>query len=93
MTESLKGKTRAEAETLFQAFHQLVTAGEESAPEFLGKLRVLAGVRAFPSRIKCATLAWHALQGALSRGELTQGGSVLALGKTGPDVRGWVSTE
>ena len=68
LTESLKGKTQAEAQALFQQFHQLVTGGEQSQTE-LGKLRVLAGVRAFPTRIKCATLAWHTLLGALSNNE------------------------
>ncbi|MEH6824596.1 MAG: SUF system NifU family Fe-S cluster assembly protein [Motiliproteus sp.] len=91
MTECLKGKTRSEAETLFQGFHQLVTVGGDSV--HLGKLRVLAGVRAFPSRIKCATLAWHALQGALSGGELTQGVGERNQGETGPGTQGWVSTE
>ena len=63
MTESLKGKTRAEAEALFERFHDLITGqdGENKpgAPE-LGKLAVFSGVREFPVRIKCATLPWHA---------------------------------
>jgi nitrogen fixation protein NifU and related proteins len=69
MTEALKGKREAEAEALFGAFHALLTgrespdaAGDHAA---LGKLEVLAGVRAFPSRVKCATLAWHTLEAAL----------------------------
>ncbi len=67
LCECLRGKTAAEADALFQAFHRLLTEGTADAAELqpLGKLRVLAGVREFPSRIKCATLAWHALQGAL----------------------------
>ncbi len=64
MTEALKGKTEAEAEALFEAFHALVTAsGPPAVP--LGKLEVLAGVREFPMRVKCATLAWHTLHAAL----------------------------
>ncbi|MBV1789832.1 SUF system NifU family Fe-S cluster assembly protein [Marinobacterium sp. D7] len=72
LSEVVKGKTPAEAERMFDAFHRLLT-GEEGAEqgaelESLGKLRVLAGVREFPSRIKCATLAWHALMAALEPG-------------------------
>ena len=68
MTESLKGKTRAEAEALFERFHDLITGrdGEKKpgAPE-LGKLAVFSGVREFPVRVKCATLPWHTLKAAL----------------------------
>lgn len=65
MTETLKGKTEKEAETLFEHFHQLLTT--ESGPdEKLGKLAVLSGVREYPSRVKCATLAWHTLHAALA---------------------------
>ena len=66
MTESLKGKTREEAEALFHAFHDLIT-GKEPAGEgpALGKLAVFAGVRDFPVRVKCASLAWHTLHAAL----------------------------
>jgi nitrogen fixation NifU-like protein len=68
MTEALKGKTEAEAEALFGRFHDLVTAPAAGratdAPE-LGKLTVLSGVREFPARVKCATLAWHTLHAAL----------------------------
>ena len=71
MTEALKGKTEAEAETLFAAFRQLVTHEGDEADPRLGKLAVLAGVKAFPSRIKCATLAWHTLDAALSKGDHT----------------------
>lgn len=66
MTESLKGKTRAEAEALFQQFHNLLTGrnqGEDARP--LGKLAVFSGVREFPVRVKCATLAWHTFHAAL----------------------------
>lgn len=68
MTEALKGKTQEQANALFNDFHTLVTgdAGspEEEAHKF-GKLAILAGVREFPTRVKCATLAWHTLQAAL----------------------------
>jgi len=63
MTEVLKGKSEEEAMRLMDAFQQLVTGAGE--PEGLGKLQALAGVREFPSRVKCATLAWHTLQAAL----------------------------
>lgn len=68
MTEALTGKTVADAETLFHQFHQLITADpQQEAPAVaLGKLSVLAGVREFPARIKCATLAWHSLHAALA---------------------------
>ena|SRR3990167_1796896 len=59
MTEALKGKTTAEAHILFDAFHLLVTSGTESNMHLLGKLAVLKGVCEYPSRVKCATLAWH----------------------------------
>lgn len=66
MTETLKGKTRAEAEALFQEFHDLVTGKSEAAdPEQLGKLAVFAGVSEFPARVKCATLCWHTARAAL----------------------------
>jgi nitrogen fixation NifU-like protein len=66
MTQALKGKTRAKAEALFQKFHELLT-GELSPEdeEELGKLAVFAGVRKFPVRVKCATLAWHTFHAAL----------------------------
>jgi nitrogen fixation NifU-like protein len=63
MTEAMKGKTPAQAEQLFADFHKLVTG---AAPEHdLGKLEALGGVREFPMRVKCATLAWHTLNAAL----------------------------
>ena len=67
MTEALKGKTLAEAEALFEKFHRMVTSDQGPADdvEALGKLAVFAGVRDFPMRVKCATLAWHTLQQAL----------------------------
>jgi nitrogen fixation NifU-like protein len=66
MTQSLKGKTRAEAETLFDQFHKLVTGQPANGSrEELGKLAVFSGVSEFPVRVKCATLAWHALHAAM----------------------------
>jgi nitrogen fixation protein NifU and related proteins len=70
MTESLQGKTRAEAEALFERFHALVTAPPDQAhhhavPE-LGKLAVFSGVCEFPVRVKCASLPWHTLKAALA---------------------------
>jgi len=65
MTETLKGKTRAEAEAIFQDYHQLVTGTGDIEPEELGKLAVFAGVSEFPARVKCATLCWHTARAAL----------------------------
>jgi nitrogen fixation NifU-like protein len=66
MSETLIGKTRTEAEALFERFHSMMM-GEDARkdPAALGKLEVLSGVKEFPSRIKCATLAWHTLLAAL----------------------------
>jgi nitrogen fixation NifU-like protein len=70
MTEALMGKTEAEAEQLFTAFHDLVTGKPELVErDSLGKLAVFAGVRDYPVRVKCATLAWHTLKAALARQE------------------------
>jgi len=68
MTQMLKGKSAAEAEEVFTRFHDLVTGHGSGDEEALGKLAVFAGVSEFPLRVKCATLAWHALRAAL-RGE------------------------
>jgi nitrogen fixation protein NifU and related proteins len=65
MTQSVKGKTREEAEKMFERFHELVTGEGNGDREALGKLAVFAGVSEFPVRVKCATLAWHTLQAAL----------------------------
>jgi nitrogen fixation NifU-like protein len=65
MTEALRGKTFVEAEIIFNHFHQLVTTGVADE-ETLGKLMVLAGVRQYPVRVKCATLAWHTLIAAIT---------------------------
>ena len=68
MSQALKGKTRQEAEELFEQFHHIVTGEPGGDTSALGKLEIFAGVANFPTRIKCATLAWHTLQAAL-RGE------------------------
>ena len=66
MSETLIGKTRVEAEALFERFHSMMMGeGAGKDPAALGKLEVLSGVKEFPSRIKCATLAWHTLLAAL----------------------------
>jgi len=66
MTEIIKGKTESEAETLFNTFHEMTTGKSEDVQlEAVGKLAVLAGVREYPARVKCATLAWHTLDAAL----------------------------
>lgn len=68
LTQSLKGKTLAQVEDMFQAFHNLLTkeaAGRDSAD--LGKLEVFSGVREYPVRVKCATLSWHTLRAALKQ--------------------------
>jgi nitrogen fixation NifU-like protein len=67
MTEMLKGKTTSDAQQLFGKFHDLVTGDPSETPstEGLGKIAVFFGVREFPVRIKCATLAWHTLRAAL----------------------------
>ncbi len=67
MTDSLKGKTEAEIERLFAQFHDLVTGKSDPDPESLGKLAVFSGVREYPVRVKCATLAWHTLRAALQQ--------------------------
>jgi len=68
MTEALKGKSREEAEKLFNEFHDLVMDKKEEDSDSiaqLGKLAALLGVKAYPTRVKCATLCWHTLQSAL----------------------------
>ncbi|HET9791657.1 MAG TPA: SUF system NifU family Fe-S cluster assembly protein, partial [Candidatus Angelobacter sp.] len=63
--QALKGKTTKEAEELFQKFHRVVTGEQNGDTATLGKLGVFAGVASFPTRIKCATLAWHTLHAAM----------------------------
>jgi nitrogen fixation NifU-like protein len=68
MTAAVKGKTRAEAEDLFERFRRLVTGSSEPVEtQSLGKLAAFAGVAEFPVRIKCASLSWHALRAALDQ--------------------------
>ena len=71
MTDRLKGSTVTEARDLFERFHRMVTTPPDKDVEDLGKLSVLAGVREFPVRVKCASLAWHALKAAMDRQERT----------------------
>ena len=74
MTNAIKGKSVTEARELYDRFHDLVTASPTqkaggTQDKALGRLAVLAGVARFPARVKCATLAWHALQNAIDDGE------------------------
>jgi nitrogen fixation NifU-like protein len=75
LAESLKGKTKAEAGRIFEAFHDMVTgnnaggaSGKGGDKPDLGKLEVFAGVKQYPTRVKCATLSWHTLRAALEGG-------------------------
>jgi len=71
MTDALKGKTRAEAEELFEKMHTMLTVDPGAVDtEELGKLAVFSGVWEFPARVKCATLPWHTLHSALESGEM-----------------------
>ncbi|MBA2494961.1 MAG: SUF system NifU family Fe-S cluster assembly protein [Acidobacteria bacterium] len=67
MTQVVKGKTLTEAETLFDEFHRMVLGemDEEREENHLGKLKIFAGVREFPARVKCASLSWHTMHAAL----------------------------
>ena len=67
MTQAVKGRTREEALTLFDEFHRMVTGelDEESGPNQLGRLKIFAGVRDYPARVKCASLPWHTMHAAL----------------------------
>ena len=69
MTQAIKGKSKEVAETLFKEFHSMVTGelNEESEENSLGNLKIFAGVREFPVRVKCATLAWHTMHAALNK--------------------------
>ena len=66
MTEFLKGKTEDEVRSIFDLFHAAMTEDGHIDMAQLGKLAVLSGVKDFPSRIKCATLAWHAIKAAIN---------------------------
>ena len=69
MTQAVKGKTKDQAEALFKEFHSMVTGelDEETEENSLGNLKIFAGVRDFPVRVKCATLPWHTMQAALNK--------------------------
>jgi nitrogen fixation NifU-like protein len=84
LTETVKGKTRGEAEALFEVLHSLVTGSgaERGSGQPLGKLAVFSGVSEFPARVKCATLAWHTLKSALSG----SGDTVSTEGEDGEDT-------
>jgi len=69
LTQALAGKTEAEARTLFEAFHALVTGAARPAGDRLGKLAVFSGVSEFPARVKCAALAWHTLLALLDQSD------------------------
>jgi nitrogen fixation NifU-like protein len=69
MTESVKGKSPAEADALFERVQRMVTASADAPVDDLGALSALAGVRRFPVRVKCATLPWHALRAAAAAGD------------------------
>jgi nitrogen fixation NifU-like protein len=69
MTTTLKGKTMKEAETLFEQFHKLIKGelNPEKEPNVLGKLAIFSGIWHFPARVKCASLSWHTMHGALQK--------------------------
>ena len=71
MTQAVKGKSKEQAESLFQEFHSMVTGelDEEMEENSLGNLKIFAGVRDFPVRVKCATLPWHTMHAALNKQE------------------------
>jgi len=82
MTESVKGRTRAEAESLFERFHDLIVGkGSPGESQDLGKLAVFSGVREYPVRVKCATLPWHTLKAALA-----QNGATVSTESEGPNA-------
>jgi len=72
MTQAVKGKSKEQAEKLFKEFHSMVTGelDEETQENGLGNLKIFAGVREFPVRVKCATLPWHTMHAALNNQEL-----------------------
>lgn len=71
MTDALCGKTIAHVQELFHRFHRMLILDDDSGLLYLDKLAVLAGVRAYPARVKCATLAWHTLEAALKKEAVT----------------------
>jgi nitrogen fixation protein NifU and related proteins len=66
MTEQIKGKTVDQARELFDRFHAMITSDPETPATDMGKLSVLAGVREYPTRVKCASLAWHTMKAAVA---------------------------
>jgi nitrogen fixation NifU-like protein len=72
MTQSIKGKSRQDAELLFDEFHRMVTGelDEEATPNHLGRLTIFSGVRDYPARVKCASLSWHTMRAALNGQEV-----------------------
>lgn len=66
MTDALKGKTVDEGRVLFERFHEMITSPPDANATDLGKLSALAGVRDFPTRVKCASLAWHTFKAAVA---------------------------
>jgi nitrogen fixation NifU-like protein len=89
MTQALKGKTREEAQVLFDEFHRMVTGelDEEAETNHLGRLKIFAGVRDYPARVKCASLSWHTMHAALEGEESATTESL------GPDLSGAVVSE
>jgi len=82
MTQTVKGKTKEEAEVMFGEFHRMVTGelDEEATPNGLGRLKIFAGVREFPARVKCASLPWHTMHAALA------GETITTTENLGPDI-------
>jgi nitrogen fixation NifU-like protein len=82
MTQAVKGLTRAEAQTLFDEFHRMVLGelDEEAEPNHLGRLKIFAGVRDYPARVKCASLPWHTMHAAL------EGEESASTEDLGPDI-------
>ncbi|PYS83038.1 MAG: SUF system NifU family Fe-S cluster assembly protein [Acidobacteria bacterium] len=82
MTQAVKGKTREEARLLFDEFHRMVTGelDEEAEPNQLGRLKIFAGVRDYPARVKCASLPWHTMHAAL------EGEETATTENLGPDL-------
>jgi nitrogen fixation NifU-like protein len=82
MTQAVKGKTREEAQVLFDEFHRMVTGelDEEAEANQLGRLKIFAGVRDYPARVKCASLPWHTMHAAL------EGEAVATTENLGPDL-------
>lgn len=87
MTQAVKGKSRAEAEALFDQFHALVTGRGATPDASLGKLKVFSGVARFPTRVKCASLAWHAMREAIGLGTRDSGHETSDSGRETRDAR------